>query len=301
MSKWDDLTIGDLRMIEELAAHSSLRSWGKLHGSNAVYAARRLNQIEDRLQQKLTIRTNQGIALTREGERLARSVSELHQTIAKLDAAIMANNPEVYAKRLTIGARGFITTFFAGCLVQALDGRDTCLQLVEQSPSESLEAASRSAIDIAISLEPLALGKDWIRKSLGKFFWKIYSSPSHPLRAQANKNSLRKYRLAHQCYWNGKSIVSNHGDEHTVLGLSQLGFGSQSAFTAIEIAAHSDQIICIPEVVGNRAVKAGRIVAIETGGINLPETEVYAYINGKISRRLAAELIEVMTQRLGEP
>jgi len=301
MTKWDDVTIGDLRMIEELLAHSSLRSWAKLHGSSVVKAARRLNQIEARLQQKLTGRTNQGFVLTREGERLARSANELHQTIAKLDAAITSNNPKVFATKLTVGARGFMTTFFAGCLADIMQSHHTCLQLVELSPPESLEAANRSAIDMAITLEPMNLGRDWIRKSIGKIRWRVYCRSNHPIRAELKLANLRKYRLAHQCYWNGTTIVGNHGDEHAMLGLNHLGFGSQSAFTAIEIAAHTDQIICIPEVVAMRAVNSGRIAAVELANLRLPEDEVFVYINGKVSRRLATAMMSALTERLEKP
>jgi DNA-binding transcriptional LysR family regulator len=301
VSKWDELTIGDLRMIEELAAHSSLRSWSRLHGTNAVHAARRLNQIEDRIGKKLTRRSNQGISLTREGERLARSVNQIHHAIAKLESSITLNGPEMYARNIVVGARGFITAFFAGSLVQSLNESDLCLQLIELSPSESVEAASRSAIDIAISLEPLELGKDWHRKLLGKFYWKIYGRTAHPLGQEATPAGLRSFRLAHQSYWNGKNVVSNQGDVHQILELSHAGFGSQSAVTAIEIAAHSDQIVCVPEVAARRAVSAGQIMEIKTKGLKLPETEVYVYLTGSISRRVALSLVDAMKRQLENP
>jgi len=86
-----------------------------------------------------------------------------------------------------------------------------------------------------------------------------------------------------------------------MLGLNHLGFGSQSAFTAIEIAAHTDQIICIPEVVAMRAVNSGRIAAVELANLRLPEDEVFVYINGKVSRRLATAMMSALTERLEKP
>jgi DNA-binding transcriptional LysR family regulator len=196
--------------------------------------------------------------------------------ISGLDQVINLDQPSAFEKNLVIGSRGFLNVSLAGSIARYFQDRETNLDFVDASPSEMLDAAKKNALDIAISLESISFGKGWIERSVGSLKWAVYGNPRHPLAHGATPKGIERYRLGHQCFWNGRIIESNLRTPHATLGgIAQLGFGAQSAMTAIQIASTTEQLVCVPRMVGHAACLSGLVVEIPVLRGQLPSSGVY--------------------------
>ncbi|MCX6126651.1 MAG: LysR family transcriptional regulator, partial [Proteobacteria bacterium] len=297
---WADVTFGEVQMLEELASQPSLRAWAQLKTLSPMSAGRNIKQLESKLGRSLVIRTTQGIRLTQEGEKLALMARKMGPIISDLDQAINLGKSSAFDKNIVIGSRGFLNISLAGSIAKYFENRETNLDFVDASPSEMLEATKKDALDIAISLDSTSFGKGWIERSVGSLTWAVYGNPCHPLAQGANPEGIERYRLGHQCFWNGRIIESNLRAPHATLeGIAQLGHGAQSAMTAIQIASTTEQLVCVPRMVGHPACASGLVVEIPVIKGQLPTSGIFisAHLD-RVKKSVFNDLIQLIREQI---
>lgn len=292
-TNWHDVSFGDIQMIRELASQNSLRSWANLNRLSPVKASRLLQSLETKLGCKLVLRNVKGITLTREGERIAFLAKGVDQIIGNFDAAILENIPEVFEQTLVIASRGFLNVRIAADMAEYCAGQGVNLDVIDLSPSELLEAMKRDVVDLIVTIGSIDIGRAWVQKPIGKMNWGLFVRPRHPLSADVvTKKELERYRLGHHCFWDGRRIVSTHGEMHGVTQVKQLGFGAETVFTAIEMATSTDQVVCIPRISAMQAIAQGRLVELEVRGIKTQTSELFLVAHSeRVKQRMLNDIL----------
>lgn len=275
---FDDVTIGEISLLSELPQHHSLRALARSRNLDPVKLTRLVQGLETKLGAKILQRSNLGVRLTQEGVSLAQRALRLLADLRDFENARTTGPVQDYDSRLTVGSRGFLNVYLAACVLQALnrDGHiERGLTFVDLSPGESAEAARQGFLDITIGFETFELGTNWEFTKLGQLTWSIFGRLRHPLATGAKAADLVHYRIANHCFWNGSHVVISDGLLKDRYGVRQLGHGTQTAQAALEIAASTDQLACVPRIVARDLLAAGRIVEISISGTEPIATEVY--------------------------
>lgn len=299
---FDDVTVGEIGLLSELPQHTSLRALARARSLDPVKVTRVIQGLELKLGVKLVQRSNLGIRLTQDGERLASRAASLLGNLRDFEKARSSGPVQSYGETLTVGSRGFLNVFFAAPVLQAINGRggrERGLSFIDLSPDDAADAARKGFLDICIGFESEPLGATWEFAPIGQLVWAIFGRARHPLAAGATRADLQRYRIANHCFWNGSHVVASDGLLKDRYGVRQLGHGTQTAQAALEVAAVTDQLACVPAIVARDLLESGRIVPIDVAETEPIRTDVYLGVHTeRISRADRDALLAALAKKL---
>jgi len=295
----NELTIGDLKMLSDLPGCKSLRLWAKQERCTPAKASRLLARLEANLGLSLMVRSNRGLVPTPAAEQLAKRASQVLNAVEHLRTEISGEEVGPFERSIVFGARGFLGIAMARYLVAVAHTAGVGLQIIDLSPLDTASAVREESLGIVLGLEDIDYGRNWQRRKVGHLRWRVYARSGHPLELGASKADITKFRLGHHIYWDGRRLVSSEGNFHDILGVGQLGFGTQTTAAAIAVAIASDQLIIIPEIAAREYVSSGRLIEIPT----TPEfhQSVPVFLHGhqdRISKKIWTTLIQEFAQAL---
>jgi DNA-binding transcriptional LysR family regulator len=300
------LTIFELSCLADLPRFTSLRSWAAHHRLTAMAASRLIRTAEARLGHQLVHRSNRGISMTTEGESLARTAERLVQVIQQTQVVMEGATLKPYESYLTFGSRGFLNAALGGHIARIVEQSNGHLgaRILDLSPEESADAAKAGCLDLCLSPEPLSLGRNWRCFSAGALVWKLYARRDHPLSRGTDVKGLRRFRVGQHSYWNGRQLINESGLIHEGLTGMVLGHGTQSAATALAVAAETDLVVCVPDHVAFAALREGRVAEIVVQGLSPVSVPLLLYVEqnrvkDKLVKALRAAIIgfSAQTQR----
>lgn len=279
----DDLTIRDIALITKLPATTSLRVLASTLGVEPSNLSRAVKTLEDRLGVRLLSRSSLGVTATAEARILAKKAAVIYEAVRDLPIkGSTAKRP--FERFINIGSRGFVNTYAAPKLVQGFseagEQDELGLRFFDLSPDEAQAAARLAVIDALICFEDAPLGRSWQQYTVGKLAWRLYARPRNPIVTAGPKVDLASLRVGHHCAFDGKAQVLSDGLLFSSLGIRQVGHGAQSAYTALAIAAASDHLACVPEVVAESLVADRKIVEIPLPDVAI-STPVYLFIHSE--------------------
>jgi DNA-binding transcriptional LysR family regulator len=253
-----ELTIEELMLLGEIEAYRSLNHWATIRGITAMKATRILSSLESKLGIQILIRSRQGVIMTAEAKQLIELAKEVIRQIQKLEDHISKDHIKSYPEFLVIGARGYLNVSFSAVFVGILGSEKRGLQFLDFSPRETIEVARNEVINLALTLEPIDFGKNWVQEKLGELVWGLFGRSDHPL-FQSEKAKLEDFRICHHAFWDGRNLQSNYGFTIQGTGLRQMGHGTESAFTALNSTLGTDHLALVPRIVANSFLKQGLV------------------------------------------
>jgi DNA-binding transcriptional LysR family regulator len=314
LGKLENLSLREIAMIAELPRFSSLRALSRSRDIEVAQVTRALQRIELHLGFQILERSHAGIAMTREGERVAAAALKVLEAAQDLTSSEGAREA---VQTLTVGTRGFLNYVFAPLLFAAqrhvhnqrlsADAvRDFRFRFLDMSPEELKVAEHKRLIQIAIHLDQVEWTKSWESYFVGNLRWGAFVRPGHPLLSQYASGSegiqpeeLIDAEFVGPCYWMGSEI--QEGDDGFPLPLRKrhIGVQVQSAMTGIELARTSDAVVFVPNIVSSQFVHHGMIARLPIGNTEKCFQPVYLSVRtDAVTKRLVDYVMETMRQAL---
>lgn len=292
----EDLTVRDIALLTRLPATTSLRVLARALGMEPSNLSRSIKSLEEQLGVELLKRSSVGVTATAEARLIAKKAVAICDAVRDLPIVSSASI-QPYERFLNLGSRGFVNTYVAPALCAAFqrDAAETCgLRFLDLSPDESMHAAKGAVIDALVGFEDASLGRNWVSSEVGTLSWKLYAAARHPSLSSASRLDVALLRVGHHCSFDGKGLVTSDGLLFDSLGVRQVGHGAQSAYTALAIAAATDQLACVPAIVAKAMLDGGQIAEVEVEGLSI-STPVYLSVH---SERVHARELKLMQNTL---
>ena len=300
----NQLTIFEISCLAYLPRFSSLRTWAVHHCLTPMAASRLIRNAEVRLGQQLVRRSNRGISMTSEGEALARLAERLQQAIQWTQVVVEGVNLKPYERYITFGSRGFLNAALGGRVAQIVERSEAGLgaRIVDLSPEETVDAARAGCLDLCLSPAPLSLGRNWQSYPSGDLVWKLYGRAEHPLARGTDIKGLKRFRIGLHSYWNGRQLIDDSSLMHQQLRGMVAGHGTQSAASALAVAAETDLIACVPDYVAMGMLRDGRIQEIAVEGLAPVSVPLLLYVEqDRVKDKLVRALHAAIVGFSGQP
>ena len=287
------LNFVELDLISELPKHNSLRGLARSREIMPSQVSKIIKKFETLFEIEIMKRSATGVLLTPQGAQLASGALQ----ILKQAEVLSAHDYEIEAsfeRILTVGTRAFINTALAPYLVHVIQRIEpkTGIRFVDFSPDELIQACAKGAVEIAISIDKLALGKNWHQTQIGTLEWGLFARSQHPLTFGAKPEDLKQYRILRHAYWDGKNIAN--GEDLIPVETKHKNFGHeiQTAFTAIAIVQKTDDLCFIPTLAAHEALTRGDIARIPTQwSTQVTRPLMLAVHDEKINQKVYRELV----------
>lgn len=262
-----DITLAQLQILASLPRFDSIRAMARDFRLSPAQLSKTLASLEDRLGLELLVRSSTGVNLTEDGRALCSRVEEIVNQLASLDdRKHVSTNGEV--KPIRIASRGFLNSFFAPKLTSALHSLNAHGFFVDMSPNETMEASRSGAIDLAVTLRDLDLGKTWTSRHVGEVVWELYTHESNLVSPSQLLNSDFVFSIVGQAFWDGKVVVLPDPATHLPKSRFQITHRAQTAFVALSMLRQSPQSFAfLPNIIERAEWKMADIKKIEIPGV----------------------------------
>ncbi|MCP1111347.1 DNA-binding transcriptional LysR family regulator [Lachnospiraceae bacterium PF1-21] len=180
-----EITYDYYRIFYFVAKYQSFTQAAKVLGSNQPNLTKYINNLEHQLSCKLFIRTNRGVSLTPEGEKLYRHVAVAFEQFKAAEMEL-ANDKNLESGVVTIGVSN---TALHGMLLPVLGQFRKSypgihLKLSNQTTPQSLQALKSGTVDFSLVTTPLHIQKPFVATALKSFQEILIGSPQYQELAQ---------------------------------------------------------------------------------------------------------------------
>ncbi|MDD7403630.1 MAG: LysR family transcriptional regulator [Butyribacter sp.] len=269
------ITYDYYRIFYYVAKYKSISQAAKILHSNQPNITKFMNKLEEQLGCKLMIRSNRGITLTPEGERLFAHVSVAYAQLKEAEEEI-AGYSSMHAGTVRISAT---ETALHGILLDALikyrkSFPGIHLFITNESTPEAIQTLRKGAADLAIVTSPVAIPSGLRKTSLGTFREILVAAKDSPLSEKAilKPADIRKYSVIG---------LGRHSKTYELYSRLFLPYGVEWQ-PDIDVAT-ADQILpmvkaglgigFLPEFMAKQELELKNIVSINVPGIQ-PEREI---------------------------
>ncbi len=175
-----EITYDYYRIFYFVAKYQSFTQAAKVLNSNQPNLTKYINNLEHQLSCKLFIRTNRGVNLTPEGEKLYAHVEVAFEQFKAAELEL-ANDKNLESGVVTIGVSN---TALHGMLLPVLGHfRETYpgiqLKLSNQTTPQSLQALKTGTVDFSLVTTPVNIQKPFIATDLKSFQEILIGSPKY--------------------------------------------------------------------------------------------------------------------------
>jgi len=125
------------------------------------------------------------------------------------------------------------------------------------------ENAMKATFEAAIHIRKLDWPKSWITAAIGSFSWTLCGRRGHPLGNIANEGDVKKYPFV--IPFSVTSDGFRQGEDQCPLPIRQrvAGDEAQTAEVGLQLVAHSDQLIFVPEIMIKNRIEQGELQKIK--------------------------------------
>ncbi len=248
---FENITLQELALVQDLARQSSLRSLGRTRKLQASYLSKALRRIERKLGTSLVLRSSKGIVFTPEGMRIARVADEILRSARGLSSKTV-DVKAAPQTLLSLAAPRFICTEIIAPLAESL--RQSYphfrFRILDMAPDQIAAAAMASACEIVVTVGSPALSAAWDIRRCGKLEWGLFASSRHPLSGTVTEAQITEYPFVVPNYWTGESF--ERGSDHCPLPWEARIAGDETSAisSAVEVVRRSGmQLVFAPRVV----------------------------------------------------
>lgn len=277
----NELSIRDFKILAELIHHQSLRSVSRTLNIDPQHLSKLLKNIEEKIGKTLLLRSPKGISPTPEALEYAEMAKNILLILNEFEDASKSKKQKKFIKHttLTFASRVFINTYCSPLIATLCEEQfpQFHLRFVDASPKKKEEWARQGLLDLVLSVGPLDLGKSWVGHVSGKIDWNFYARAGHPLGHQTTSQKLCDYPFIGFAYVDDNRIIELTKLSPAKLKSESLSFMTETTLTSMNIAAATDHITYIPDIITRDMVKAGKLQKIVVREM-LPLTqELYLY------------------------
>jgi DNA-binding transcriptional LysR family regulator len=250
---FEEFTIGEIALLADLPHFNSLRTFARSRNSQLSQFSRLMKKLERAFAAPLIERSPSGIRLTQFGKVVCARATDVMAEFQSLAEAGKNRPNRKKEKILTLGSQGFLNLAFAPAFVRAAEAQNSSfgVRFLDLSHDETLVAASAGSLDIILNIEEMALGKAWSSTQVGELDWRLYCRSNHPLLTQKSlaQRDLDNYAIITESYWDGTKVNTNESVFPRSMPLKVGAYESETAATALGIAASSDYLAYVPDIV----------------------------------------------------
>jgi len=240
MKNWDDI-----RYLLAIADTGSISGAARLLHVDHATVSRRLNSLEDSLQNKLVNRTTRSCYLTLTGQKIAALAKQMEETSFAIDRLALAAQFPV-SGTVSVSAPPILATHFLAKCLHTFHQRypDITLNITSSALRASL---SKQEADIALRLIRPVDNNDVARK-IGTMPFALYASIDYLHRDKPNTWEFIGYDKAFSEMPHAKWIVSTAGDRKIVCSFSDI-------VSQIEAVKSGVGVGSIPQFIGDKEQK----------------------------------------------
>jgi DNA-binding transcriptional LysR family regulator len=299
MKDINNLSIKEVRLLADLSKMKSIRSYSIELGVSAAALSKTIMKIEQILEVTMFERSAVGVIPTSELKELSLWAREVLSSVDQLHRPKDRETIPQFKHQITVGTRAFLNTLFCSSFIKCEKSQDVAWRFIDLSPHETLEAARLGGIQIALSLGKLPLGDNWTQEKVGEFQWALYVRADHPLPVNPSKEDLTHYFFSFATYWDGTSVVKGEDFIPIEKKFKHLGYGMQTAQTAIEMAKASDHIVHAPKLLAQAHVQSGQLRELQLRGVKFTSHELFLATQiDKIPKKLQTSLLKQLEKRI---
>jgi DNA-binding transcriptional LysR family regulator len=296
----DELSIKDFRVLAELPHHPSLRSLARSLHLEAQHLSKIVKSIETKLGQKLLLRSPQGISPTAQAIEWC-GVAERVLVGLKTSDEASTRKAKQKVNQLTIVSRVFMNTYCSPIIAQMIEREmpQFSLRFVDASPRKKEEWARQGLAELILSIGQLDLGKMWEGQECGKIDWNFYSRTNHPIGSQTTIEKMQEYPIIGHAYIDEKRLIETNRMSTAKVKSHSTGFMAETTITCMNIAASTNQITYLPELITRDSIKAGRLQRLHVRDLASHSQKVFLYAHlDKVQRSFYHRLINQLSSHL---
>lgn len=278
----EDLSIRELKLLAELPRIRSVRSFAAERGISAQALSKSIQRLEQLLDMTLLQRSSVGVVPSTDALELSLWAREVMQKVEALPASEQRHRTELFPRKLTLGTRAFLNTLLSGPILRNSELSDVGWRFIDLSPHETIEAARRGGLQVAVTLGKLPFPDDWRVEKVGELEWALYVRQHHPVAAVVKKAELAGYAFTYAKYWDGTSVVRGENFTPFKDRDRRLGHGMQTAHTAIEIALATNHIVTVPKLLARAFVERGELREVSVRGSQPQSHSVYLAVHSDL-------------------
>ena len=297
----DDLSIRELRLLAALPRVRSIRSFAAELAITPQALSKNIQRLEELLRVSLLQRSAVGVVPSSEARELSLWARGVLAKVEGLESFSEATGATQFRHTLTFGTRAFMNTLLSGSFLKHSELAKIGWRFIDLSPHETVEAARRGGLQVAVSLGKLPFPDDWRSEKVGELVWSLYVRQGHPIAAVVQASELAAYDFTFATYWDGTSVVRGE-DFSPIKGRERrFGYGIQTAHTAIEVALASDHIVNVPRPLARPFVERQELREVTVRSGHPQSHEVYLAVQADlVSASLQRQLVRTIGQRLKE-
>lgn len=297
----DDLSIRELRLLAALPRVRSIRSFAGELDVTPQALSKNIQRLEALLDVSLLQRSAVGVVASSEAIELSLWARDVITKVEGLEAFDQRTTKGPYQKTLTLGTRAFLNTLLSGSFLRQSELAKIGWRFIDLSPHETIEAARRGGLQVAVSLGKLPIPDDWKSEKVGELNWSLYVRHGHPIASQVQASELAAYEFTFATYWDGTSVVRGE-DFSPIKGRERrFGHGIQTAQTAIEVALASDHIVNVPRPLARPYVERQELREVIVRSGNPQSHEVYLSVQSdQVTAAIYRQMVRTLAQRLKE-
>ncbi len=248
----------------------------KLLNSNQPNISKLMTKLEAQLGCKLMVRSNRGITLTSEGEKLFAHVSVAYNEIRSAEAQLSAEN-NLSAGMICIGATD---TAMASIVIDSLRSfkrlyPNINVAIASYTTSQAIDALKSGIIDFAVVNGPIYRKNDFNQTTLLKYKELLVVSPE----AKRSDNDSIKLRelielpiIGHSSYTSSADFHNKYFADHGIEWNPDIGVSTCNELLPLAMAGLGYAFI--PEFMVRPSLEDGSLIEIKPEGFTLPKREI---------------------------
>ena len=248
----------------------------KLLNSNQPNISKLMTKLESQMGCKLMIRSNRGITLTSEGEKLFGHVSVAYNEIRSAEAELSAEN-DLSAGMICIGATD---TAMASIVIESLrtfkkEYPNINIAIASYTTGQAIDALKSGIVDFSVVNGPVYKKNDFNQTPLLRYRELLVVSPEAH---KCNKESLQLRELielpmiGHSSYTSSADFHNKYFADHGIEWNPDVGVSTCNELLPLVKAGLGYAFI--PEFMVKASLEDGSVIEIRPDGFTLPKREI---------------------------
>jgi DNA-binding transcriptional LysR family regulator len=261
----EDLRIADLLTLQTVARRSSITGAAREMNVTPSQVSKAIGRLERQLHATLIVRSSHGVTLSDAYRRMASHVDALIEQWKALRGGDGDAVPE-----LTIAAPSYLNLRFFPAIAASIG--TSRLRSLEMPPAMVRAFVGESLFDAALTLGAERLPKSWVNVYAGELRRCLFASPALARKlgpTPIDPSRLSSFPFVSPVYnANGRLMPS---DDACPLNRAErrLGHEVETIALALEVAAHTGQLVFGPSIAATTMVQSGALVEIPVRGWNV--------------------------------
>jgi DNA-binding transcriptional LysR family regulator len=290
-----DLRLADITTMLAVRRLGSVSAAARDLKVTPSQVSKAIDRLEASIGQRLLERTGRGVQLSAAARRLAPRFEDLLQRLSLL------REGELPSAELAVAAPSYLVMQFLSSIANAHP--DLRVRGVEMPPSLVRAYAGASFFDLTFTIGRERLPAPWVSFEVGLMRKSLFASPR--LAAALGKQPVSVARLREQRFIG--AVYQSSGqfvpmDDDCPLGRSErrLGHEAQTIAMALDLAAHTDQLVFGPKVAARSFLDRKLLVEVMVEGWDIREPLTLACHGDRVKASVQRAVLKALRERLAE-